>query len=175
MPNSTDCTPLLANLFLFFYEYRYMKDMLKTDIHKARKFSNTMRYIDDLLSFNNTVFDQEIPNIYPPQLILKKTTETVDRLSYLQIQIDIINQKFMTTLYVKRDNFNFHIVNLPHMESNIPTKPDYGVYISQLVRIGKICEDFSSFASRYRLLTERQGYTHRMLCVGFKKFSHRHS
>ena len=42
MLNSTDCTPLLANLFLFFYEYRYMKDMLKT-IHKAKKFSNTMR------------------------------------------------------------------------------------------------------------------------------------
>ena len=76
MPNSTDCTPLLANLFLFFYEYRYMKDMLKTDIHKAKKFSNTMRYIDDLLSFNNTGFDREIPTIYPPQLILKKTVDT---------------------------------------------------------------------------------------------------
>ena len=97
-----------------------------------------MRYIDDLLSLNNTGFNQEIPNIYPPQLILKKTTETVDRLSYLHIQIDIINQKFRTTLYVKRDHFNFHIVNLPHMDSTIPTKPAYGVYISQLVRIRKI-------------------------------------
>ena len=63
------------------------------------------------------------------------------------------------------------------MDSNIPTKPAYGVYISQLVSIGRICEDFSSFASRHRRLTERlikQGYTHRMLCVSFKKFCHRH-
>ena len=137
IPMATDSTPLLANQFLFFYEYRYMKDMLKTDIPKAKKFSNTMRYIDNLLSLNNTGFYQEIPNIYPPQLILKKTTETVDRLSYLHIQIDIINQKFRTTLYDKRNNFNFHIANFPHMDSNIPTKPAYGVYISQLVRIDR--------------------------------------
>ena len=64
------------------------------------------------------------------------------------------------------------------MDSNIPTKPAYGVYISQLVRIGRICEDFGSFADRHYLLTKRlirQGYTHRMLCVSFKKFSLRHS
>ena len=33
------------------------------------------------------------------------------------------------------------------------------------------------FTSRHRLLTERlikQGYKHRMLCVSFKKFCHRH-
>ena len=30
-----------------------------------------------------------------------------------------------------------HIANFPHMDSNIPTKPAYGVYISQLVRIDR--------------------------------------
>ena len=29
-PMGTDCAPLLANLFLFFYEYRYMKSLIKT-------------------------------------------------------------------------------------------------------------------------------------------------
>ena len=42
-----------------------------------------MRYTDDLLSLDNTWFEQEIPIIYLPQLILKKMTETADRLSYL--------------------------------------------------------------------------------------------
>ena len=31
----------------------------------------------------------------------------------------------------KRDDFSFQIVNFPHMDSNIPANPAYGVYISQ--------------------------------------------
>ena len=33
IPMGTDCAPLLANLFLFFYEYKYVKDKLR-DNHK---------------------------------------------------------------------------------------------------------------------------------------------
>ena len=73
--------------------------------------------------------------------------ETADRLSYLDMQIDIINLNFRTSLWDKGDSFNFHIVNFPHMDSNIPTKPAYGVYISKLVRIGRIRENFNSFTS----------------------------
>ena len=50
----TDCAPLLANLFLFRYEYKYMKSLIKINLMLAKKFNNTMRYIDDLLTLNNT-------------------------------------------------------------------------------------------------------------------------
>ena len=30
IPMGTDCAPLLANLFLFYYEYKYMKNLIKT-------------------------------------------------------------------------------------------------------------------------------------------------
>ena len=30
-PMGTDCAPLLANLFLFYYEYRYMKGLIKNN------------------------------------------------------------------------------------------------------------------------------------------------
>ena len=46
----TDCAPLLANLFLFYYEYAYMKGLMKNDFRLA---NNTVRYIDDLLALNN--------------------------------------------------------------------------------------------------------------------------
>lgn len=49
----TDCAPLLANIFLFFYEYRYMKGLIKSNIAKARRFNNTLR---DVLILNNTSF-----------------------------------------------------------------------------------------------------------------------
>ena len=83
IPMGTDCAPLLANLFLFFYEYNYMKDLIKTKLVLAKKFNNTMRYIDDLLTLNNATFHSAITDIYPHELQLKKTTECETQLSYL--------------------------------------------------------------------------------------------
>ena len=54
---------------------------------KAKRFSHTVRYIDDLLTLNNTMFEGEICNIYPTELTLKKTTECTSRLSYLDISL----------------------------------------------------------------------------------------
>ena len=95
-------------------------------------------YIVRTLIDNNPTFEQEISNIYPQQLELKRTTETDSRFSYLDLEINIKNRKFTTAVFDKRDGFSFHVVNFPHMDSNIPSKPAYGVYISQLVRIGRI-------------------------------------
>ena len=68
---------------------------------------HAVRYIDDLLTLNNPAFEQEIPNIYPPQLVLKKTTETPNKLSYLDICIQIQGRKFCSSVYDKRDALNF--------------------------------------------------------------------
>ena len=80
-------------------------------------------------------------------------------------------------MFDKRDNFNFNIVNYPYMCSNIPAKPTYGVYISQLIRISRICDKFDSFVKRHRLLTDRlikQGFWYSKLCSSFIKFARRH-
>ena len=86
-----------------------------------------MRYIDDILALNNSLFDSRIEDIYPPELQLKKTTECSTALSYLDILITIDNGRFSTTLFDKRDSFSFDIVNFSHLCSNIPSKPAYGV------------------------------------------------
>ena len=59
----------------------------------------------------------------------------------------------------------------------IPIKPAYGIYISQLVRIGRICEEYSAFMDRNRMITDRlikQGFRYSKLCKTFKKFSRKH-
>ena len=64
------------------------------------------------------------------------------------------------------------------MSSNIPANPTYGVYISQLIRISRMCNTFQSFVLRHRLLTERlikQGFWYSKLCNIFKKFVSRHN
>ena len=76
--------------------------------------------------------------------MLKCTTVSPVCTSYLDIDISIW---FSTTVFDKRDNFNFDIVKFPFLSrsSNIPTSPAYGVYISQLVSISRICEKYSDF------------------------------
>ena len=76
-------------------------------------------------------------------------------------------------MYDKRDNFNLKIVNFPFLNSNIPTRPAYGVYMSQLVRIGRICCDYSSFVKRHYIMTSKlvnQGFWYCKLCRTFKRF-----
>ena len=54
-------------------EYKYMRNMIKTNLMLAKRFSNTMRYIDDLLTLNKTSFHLAIDHIYPQELKLKKS------------------------------------------------------------------------------------------------------
>lgn len=97
-----DCAPFLANLFLFYYEY---KVQLKQQSQFAKTFSCTFRW------HTYAKFEHEISNIYPPQLELKKTT--IAELSW-------------DSSFNKKDGFDFHIVNFPYMDSNIPSKPTFG-------------------------------------------------
>ena len=154
IPMGTDCAPQLANLFLFHYEYTYMKGLMKKNLCVAKMFSDTVRYIDDLLTLNNTNFEEAINEIYPSELTLKKTSETSNCVSYLDISVSICGSRYVTKVYDKRDNFNFEMVNFPYMCSNVLAKPTYGVYISQLVRIRRICDSFDTFSARHKLLTK---------------------
>ena len=49
IPMGTDRVLQLANLFLFHYEYLYMKNLMHDNLCMAKRFSDTVRYIDDLL------------------------------------------------------------------------------------------------------------------------------
>ena len=54
IPMGTNCTPLVADLFLFCYERDFMKSLSRenqTDIIEA--FNSTSRYLDDLLNIDN--------------------------------------------------------------------------------------------------------------------------
>ena len=146
IPMGTDCAPLVANLFLFYYKYKYKRNLIKTNMMLAKRFSNTMRYIDDLLTLNNTFFHSAIDDIYPEKLKLKKKHPSQLSHINLDIQITIVNGKYSTAVYDKRDSFNFKIVNFPHLSFNIPSGPAYGVYISQLVRIDRICSNYTDLA-----------------------------
>ena len=113
-----------------------MVKTMKHDITKAIQFSNTFRYIDDLFRINNVDYRNYISAIYPPELQLTDTSTSSTEVCYLDTPIKTggTNTPFRISIYDKRDDFTFQIANFPHMDSNIPANPAYGVYISQLVR-----------------------------------------
>ena len=59
-----------------------MKGLIKNNITLAKRFNFTTRYIDDILTLNNSRFVTEIQHIYPSELDLKRTTENPASLSY---------------------------------------------------------------------------------------------
>ena len=168
IPMGMCCAPLLANLFLMFYEYRFMESLEKENKFHAKLFNSTFRYIDDLISLNNIVFERYLDKIYPPELSITKETNSDKEASYLDLFITVKDAKFHTKLYDKRDDFSFKIVNYPHpVASNIPEKPAYGVYASQIIRFARACDHYCDFSERHISLCEsllRQGYKYGFLC-----------
>ena len=54
IPMGTDCAPLLANLFLYSYEYNWIdKQRRDKKIKILSKYRSCCRYIDDLFTINN--------------------------------------------------------------------------------------------------------------------------
>ena len=179
IPMGTNSAPLLADLFLHTFEYDFMVKTMKSDITKAIQFSNTFRYIDYLFSINNVDFGNYISAIYPPELQLTDTSTSSTEVCYLDTHIKTgdTTTPFRISIYDKRDDFTFRIVNFPHMDSNIPANPAYGVYISQLVRYARICTSKGDFMNRPRGLSLRlrqQGFLTDLLQRTFTKFFNRH-
>jgi hypothetical protein len=76
IPMGTNCSPLLADLFLYSYEADFIQGLLKKNEKKLARFFNfTFRYIDDVLSLNNASFGDFVDRIYPIELEIKDTTE----------------------------------------------------------------------------------------------------
>ena len=174
IPKGTNCTPLLADLFLYTYENEFLEKLIKEGKRKlARKFSLSYRYTDDLISFNKR-FKEFISDIYPKELTVSETTESTSIASYPDLLfIRDKSNNITTKLYDKRDVFGFHIVNFFFISSNIPSAPAYDVYASQLIRYARCCSNYSDFLSRHRSLVTRllsQGYKVNRLSNTFKKF-----
>jgi hypothetical protein len=92
---------------------------------------HTFRYINDVLSLNNSRFCDFVDRINPIELEIKDTTYRDRSPSYLDLHFEIDSEgRLRTKLYEKRDDFNFHILNFQFICSNIPAAPAYGVYNS---------------------------------------------
>ena len=85
----------------------------------------------------------------------------------------------LVSVYDKLDDFDFdiHVVNFPLLDGDVPRRPSYGVYISQLIRFARVCSHVDDFNIRNKCLTAKllkQGYRYHKLRKAFSKFYRRH-
>jgi len=112
------------------------------------------------------------------EIVVKDTTDSPNSASYLDLYLENdINGTLTIKLDNKRDDFHFPIVNYPFFDSNIPSSPAYGVYMSQLIRCSRTCNSYQEFLHRPVLLTRKllnQGFIKTRLRSILKKVYFRH-
>ena len=112
--------------------------------------------------------------MYPAELEIKDTIESTTSASYLDLLLSIGRDgQLYTSIYDKRDDFNFHITNFSFLSSNIPSSPAYGVFISQLIPYTRAGSSYECFILRARRLSSKllkQGYLVERLKSSFRKF-----
>ena len=91
-----------------------------------------------------------VGQIYPSELQLyeSNTLDTLDTeaafwglsVLYLSISNDIVS-----TIYNKRDDFDFKFVNFPFLDGYVPRSASYGVYISELIPFARASSHVANF------------------------------
>ena len=71
------------------------------------------------------------------------------------LHLSIFNGFVSTTTYDKRDDFAFDFVNFPILDGDVPRRPSYGVYISQLIRFARVCSNVDDFNARNKCFSNR--------------------
>ena len=154
IPIGSDPAPLMANLFLYFYENKCVRTLKKTDLNKARKFRYTFRFIDLTTINDNGLFEEYHNEIYPEELRLN-LEGSGDRLSFLDLDLTKNNGQLDVKLFDKRDSFPFSIVRLPYASSNIPTNMFYSCISAEILRIGRISSNFPNFLASAKSVIDR--------------------
>ena len=93
-----------------------------------------------------------VNQIYPPELQLNKANISDTEAPFLDLHRSISNGFVSSKLYDKR-NFDFDIVKFPFLDSDVPSRPSHGVYISQLIRFARLCSHVYDFDARNKCFT----------------------
>ena len=118
-----------------------------------------------------------VHRIYPGELQLNKANTSDTEAAFLDLNLSIHNNIVSAKIYDKLDDCNFDIVNFPFLGGDVPRRPSYGVYITQLIRFARSSSHVTDFNNRNKFLTAKllkQGFWYHKLCKAFSKCYRRH-
>ena len=115
-----DLASFWANLFLYFLESKYIKQLILNGCFQA------------LMTSDDNEFLTSFKNIYPKELDLKVERQG-NHVSFLDLDIKVEDSIFVYKPFDKRDKFSLFIVRIPHLSSNIPSTISSGSIFSELL------------------------------------------
>ena len=90
--------PLTAYLFLRAYEADFLQWLLKNrEQILAQTFNSSFNYLNYVLSLNNSQFGNYLHLLYPNELEVKDTTDTLKSVSYIDLHLEIDNEEKLKT------------------------------------------------------------------------------
>ena len=180
IPMGGNASPLIADLFLANLEFKYMDKLVSSkspeNLRMAKKLSNNSRYIDDIgvcNMNNNNEFMICSKDIYPESIPFTTGCIENDKDTFLDLDITLEENRLITKIYNKVDDFNFEVVSFPFPTSYMSDHITYNSFYSQLVRFSSVCSKFNDFDIRSRNLLEsllNRGFSKYRLKNSFSKF-----
>ena len=108
------------DLFLFGYERDIMLSLSEDNQSDGvEAFISTSWYLDDLLNIGNNFFDSMVSRIYPSELQLNKANVSDTEASFLDLHFSISDGFVKTTIYDKRDDYDFDMVNFSFLDGDV--------------------------------------------------------
>jgi uncharacterized protein YlbG (UPF0298 family) len=90
--------PLTAYMFLRAYEADFLQWLLKNrEQILAQTFNSSFNYLNYVLSLNNSQFGNYLLLLYPNELEVKDTTDTLKSVSYIDLHLEIDNEEKLKT------------------------------------------------------------------------------
>ena len=108
-------------------------------------------------------------DIYPKELVLVPDDTDGKSCPFLDLQVTITDATISTSIYDKRDAYDFPIVNFPTLTGNIPKKSSYGVFTGEVVRYARACTTLL-LVSKLR----KQAFLPRLLKQTWQRFCDAH-
>ena len=155
---SINCTPLVAYLFLFCYDFMLsLSDDNQSEVIEA--FNSTSRSLADILNIDNTFFDSMVSHIYSSELQLNTANVSDTEASFLDLHLSISDGFVKTKSFDKRDDFDFDIVNFPFLDGDVPRSTSYGVYVPQFIRFARMSSHVVDFNTRKKNFDSKTSQT----------------
>ena len=167
-----NASSFIANVYLSWCEYCYVTKLTNTDYNWAKILSYNCRYLDDICTINLNDFGTISKDIYDNTLILEGSTCSYKRDNFLDLYIRVIDNKCVTVICYKVDDFNFEVISYPFLDSDIHSL-GYSTFYSQLIRFHRLCYTKSDFLFRAKLIYQKliyRGYKFDLFRKSFMRF-----
>ena len=97
----------------------YIIEVVKNYYALAKLLSYNCRCLDDICTINLQSFGDIAKEIYDYTLLLEGTTCSYKQDTFLDLYIRVVDNKFITGIYHKVDDFNFEVISYPLPQSNV--------------------------------------------------------